>query len=208
MENYFQSYQEPVDDNPRLWYTTTRDFQSFAPAKVFFEPGYTVRYGVLLKDGARYALLHEDSRQSIAQLRVAFANSPLGPWGAASEALGVAPAERVKIALVGDSTVAEGGGWGPGFRESFSPEVEVLNFARNGRSSKSFRDEGLWTPALESQSSYVLIQFGHNDVPGKGADRETDAATTFSANMARYVDEARCGGRDSRYWLLPLCGAI
>jgi pectinesterase len=193
-ENYFQSYQEPVEDNPRLWYTTTSDFKTFAPAKVFFEPGYTVRYAVILKDGPRYALLHEDSRQSMAQLRVSFAASLLGPWGAASETLGVGAPERVKIALVGDSTVAEGGGWGPGFRDSFGPEVEVLNFARNGRSSKSFRDEGLWTPAVESQASYVLIQFGHNDVPGKGADRETDPTTTFRANMGRFADEARAAG--------------
>jgi pectinesterase len=193
-ENYFQSYQEPVEDNPRLWYTTTSDFKTFSPAKVFFEPGYTVRYGVILKDGSRYALLHEDSRQSIAQLRVSFSISPLGPWGAVSETLGVSALERVKIALVGDSTVAEGGGWGPGFRESFGPEVEVLNFARNGRSSKSFRDEGLLAPAVEAHANYVLIQFGHNDVPGKGADRETEPGTTFRANMARYVDEARSAG--------------
>jgi lysophospholipase L1-like esterase len=38
----------------------------------------------------------------------------------------------------------------------------------------------------------VLVQFGHNDMPGKGADRETDPAT-YRANMARYVD-ARAAG--------------
>src|SRR5260221_13730511 len=67
----------------------------------------------------------------------------------------------VKIALAGDSTVAEGGGWGPGFQAMFGPEVKVLNFARNGRSSQSFRDEGQWAPAVAARPDYVLIQFGH-----------------------------------------------
>src|SRR5947209_12912404 len=100
----------------------------------------------------------------------------------------------VRIVLVGDSTVNDEGGWGPGFRASFGPNVEVINLAKNGRSSKSFRDEGLWAPALAAEPNYILIQFGHNDVPGKGPDRETDAKTTYRENMARYVDEARAAG--------------
>jgi lysophospholipase L1-like esterase len=105
------------------------------------------------------------------------------------------PYERARIVLVGDSTVAGGGGWGPGFAASFnSAEVEVINRAKNGRSSKSFRDEGLWEPVRSLHPDYVLIQFGHNDGPGKGPERETDATTTYRDNMARYADEARAAG--------------
>jgi lysophospholipase L1-like esterase len=105
-----------------------------------------------------------------------------------------APSGAVRIVLVGDSTVNDQGGWGPGFRASFGPQVEVVNLAKNGRSSKSFRDEGLWAPALEGKPGYVLIQFGHNDGPGKGAARETDAATTYRENLSRYIDETRAAG--------------
>jgi len=100
----------------------------------------------------------------------------------------------VRIVLVGDSTVAPQNGWGPGFAASFNPSVEVLNHAMNGRSSKSFRAENRWEPALAAKADYVLIQFGHNDCPGKGPDRETDAATTFRDNLRRYVREARAAG--------------
>lgn len=100
----------------------------------------------------------------------------------------------VRIVLVGDSTVNDEGGWGTGFRASLPPGAEVVNLARNGRSSKSFRDEGLWARALAATPDYVLIQFGHNDVPGKGPERETDAATTYRENLARYVEEARAIG--------------
>ena len=96
---------------------------------------------------------------------------------------GAALAAPVRVALVGDSTVADDGGWGPGFRAGFGPPVETINFAANGRSSKSFRAEKRWEPVLAAKPDYVLIQFGHNDVPGKGPDRETDAATTFRQNL-------------------------
>jgi len=100
----------------------------------------------------------------------------------------------VKIALVGDSTVNDQGGWGPGFRGSFGPDVTVLNFALNGRSSKSFRDEGAWKAVVDARPEYILIQFGHNDGPGKGPERETDPRTTFRANLIRFIEEARAIG--------------
>lgn len=109
-------------------------------------------------------------------------------------ALPVLCAPPVVIALVGDSTVNDEGGWGPGFQSSFGPGVEVLNFALNGRSTKSFRDEGRWEPVLRSKPSYVLIQFGHNDNPGKGPARETVAGTTYRANLLRYIEEATAAG--------------
>ena len=40
----------------------------------------------------------------------------------------------------------------------------------------------------------MLIQFGHNDQPGKGPERETSPETTFREYMSRYVDEARWAG--------------
>lgn len=101
---------------------------------------------------------------------------------------------RVRLVLVGDSTVAEDSGWGPGFRRLADEKVDVLNFAANGRSSKSFIDEGLWAKALAARGQYYLIQFGHNDEPGKGPERETDPKTTYRAFMTRYVDESRAIG--------------
>jgi lysophospholipase L1-like esterase len=104
------------------------------------------------------------------------------------------PASRTRIVLVGDSTVTDDSGWGSGFRHLALDSVEVVNLAANGRSSKSYIDEGRWKEALERRGNYYLIQFGHNDEPGKGPDRETDPATTFRANIVRYVDEARGAG--------------
>jgi pectinesterase len=104
------------------------------------------------------------------------------------------PAKKIRIVLVGDSTVNDEGGWGYGFKQFLTSDVECTNTAANGRSSKSFITEGRWQKALDLKGDYYLIQFGHNDEPGKGPDRETDPATTYPQNLARYVDDVRAIG--------------
>ncbi len=100
----------------------------------------------------------------------------------------------VRIVLVGDSTVTDDSGWGAGFKQLVTAQVEVVNTAANGRSSKSFIDEGRWAEALAKRGQFYLIQFGHNDELGKGPERETDPKTTYRSNMGRYVDDARAIG--------------
>jgi pectinesterase len=104
------------------------------------------------------------------------------------------PDHKVRIVLVGDSTVTDKSGWGLGFKEFLNDGAECLNTSSGGRSSKSFIDEGKWTNALALKGDYYLIQFGHNDEPGKGPERETSPDTTFTTNMTRYVVEARAIG--------------
>jgi pectinesterase len=104
------------------------------------------------------------------------------------------PDHKVRIVLVGDSTVTDKSGWGLGFKEFLNDGAECINASSGGRSSKSFIDEGKWTNALALKGDYYLIQFGHNDEPGKGPERETSPDTTFTANMTRYVVEARAIG--------------
>lgn len=102
-----------------------------------------------------------------------------------------------KIVLVGDSTTAVQGGWGPSFcAQHVTSFLSCLNLARGGRSTSNYRAEGSWEIALHELRSgryrqvYVLIQFGHNDQPGKPG-RSTDLTTEFPANLRRYVAEAR-----------------
>jgi lysophospholipase L1-like esterase len=100
----------------------------------------------------------------------------------------------VKIVLVGDSTVNAEGGWGKGFCAIMTPNVTCINEALNGRSSKSFIDEGAWAKALADKGDYYLIQFGHNDMKGKGPERETEPETTYAANIRRYIRDTRAIG--------------
>jgi lysophospholipase L1-like esterase len=101
--------------------------------------------------------------------------------------------EPFKIVLVGDSTVATGGGWGPGFCATLTPNVTCVDDARNGRSTKSFIDEGLWAKALDERGQYYFVQFGHNDQK-PNPKLHSDPDTGYSDNLRRYIADARAIG--------------
>src|SRR5262245_34570880 len=75
-------------------------------------------------------------------------------------------AKKLRIVLVGDSTVTDTGGWGRAFAALLKPGAECVNLARSGSSSKSYYDQGYWRHALAQKPEFILIQFGHNDQPG------------------------------------------
>lgn len=62
----------------------------------------------------------------------------------------------------------------------------------NGRSTKSFQDEGLWEPVNAGLQSgdFLLIQFGHNDEKADPA-RHTDPDTTFKDNLRLFIRTAQ-----------------
>ncbi len=106
----------------------------------------------------------------------------------------------VRIILVGDSTMAVRSGWGPGFSKDLAPEVTFLNMAKGGRSSGSYRAEGSWAKVIDVlqsnanfKATYVLIQFGHNDQPGKPG-RSTNLTNEFPANIRQYVTDVVSNG--------------
>jgi pectinesterase len=100
----------------------------------------------------------------------------------------------VKIALIGDSTVTDESGWGKAFADRFNDDVVTLNFAQNGRSARSWYDEDHLPAVLDAQPDYVLIQFGHNDQPGKGPERETDPATSYRDYLKVYIEALKAIG--------------
>jgi len=101
---------------------------------------------------------------------------------------------KTRVVLAGDSTVTDKAGWGAAFAKLLGPDAECINFAGGGQSSKSFRDTGNWKKVIDSKPVFVLIQFGHNDMPGKGPKRETDPETTYRQNLIRFIEEARAIG--------------
>jgi lysophospholipase L1-like esterase len=99
----------------------------------------------------------------------------------------------VKIILIGDSTVASEGGWGPGFCAVMTPNVTCIDDAKNGRSTKSFFAEGLWDKAIAEHGDYYLIQFGHNDQK-VNSPKVYASIPDYMANLKRMVAEVRAIG--------------
>ena len=110
-----------------------------------------------------------------------------------------APRKKIKLWLIGDSTMSVKDkraypetGWGMPFVVFFDSTVSVSNHAKNGRSTKSFLEEGLWKPVLENlqNGDYVFIQFGHNDEVKEKVGRYT-TPQEFKNNLQRYVNDTR-----------------
>ena len=109
----------------------------------------------------------------------------------------------LRVFLIGDSTCATKDlakqnperGWGQMFQPLFDGTVTVENHAVNGRSTKSFRDEGRWDPILSrlQAGDYVFIQFGHNDQKVQDSSRYS-APAQYAENLRRYVRETRAKG--------------
>ena len=105
-----------------------------------------------------------------------------------------------RIYFIGDSTMATKNGYGDAVCAWLKDKAECFNLAKNGRSSKSFKEEGLWDQAVQKMKNnpnnlnqWVLIQFGHNDQPGKPG-RSTDLSSEYPLNLENYVLDVRAVG--------------
>lgn len=87
-------------------------------------------------------------------------------------------------------------GWGQMLREELVDKAGFANHAQNGRSSKSFIDEGRWQKLLEGVSAgdFVIIQFGHNDEKEKSPERYAPARGLYRENLIRFVNDVRAKG--------------
>ena len=106
------------------------------------------------------------------------------------------------IHLMGDSTMAEKDlpkageerGWGMMFQNFLDPEaVKVVNYAQNGRSTKSFIDLGLWDKVYSAvkPGDYVFIEFGHNDAKADDPVRYAPAYGAYQENLRTFIDGVR-----------------
>jgi hypothetical protein len=68
--------------NHRLYSVTTKDWKSFTPEKLWFDPGFNCIDATLVRVGKRWIMVFKDERRNPLQkrLRIAFSDSPEGPW--------------------------------------------------------------------------------------------------------------------------------
>ena len=121
--------------------------------------------------------------------------------------IGAAARPEVHVYLVGDSTMADKPtpdvnperGWGQLLPQFFDERVAVHNHAVNGRSTKSFIDEGKWSAVVRSLKAgdYVFIEFGsfrRRRHRGRSSRRPRPSRRPFAAPTIR---ARRRGGRRS-----------
>ncbi|OJW15633.1 MAG: beta-galactosidase [Planctomycetales bacterium 71-10] len=81
----FPEGEKTGDDgyNHRTYFTTTKDFLTFTPSKLFYDPGFNSIDSTIVRDGDRYAMFIKDETRTppAKNIRVAFADAPAGPYG-------------------------------------------------------------------------------------------------------------------------------
>jgi lysophospholipase L1-like esterase len=109
------------------------------------------------------------------------------------------PQKKITVWLIGDSTMANKEvkawpetGWGMPFSYFFDSSVVVDNRAKNGRSTRTFISEGLWSSVVDhiQPGDYVFMEFGHNDESKEKVDRYT-SPEDYRANLVRFITETR-----------------
>ena len=133
----------------------------------------------------------------------ALAAVPLAVAASAPAFAAPAPRRHRTLYIAGDSTAAQKytdakpeTGWGMALPFFLGQGLEVANHAVNGRSSKSFVDEGRLDVILEAirPGDLLLIQFAHNDEKSADPTRYTEPWTTYQDYLRQYVDGARARG--------------
>ncbi len=83
----FEKGIEPEDNNQRMYYTVTSDFNTFEPTQLFSDPGFSIIDAVIVKKAKKdYVLVLKDNTRPNRNLKVAFAKDPLGPYEQVSAA--------------------------------------------------------------------------------------------------------------------------
>ena len=108
--------------------------------------------------------------------------------------------DPITVYLAGDSTMAPKlenkrpeTGWGEALQDYFDRDVvRISNHARNGRSTRTFIEEGRWQAIVDSlkPGDYVFLQFGHNDQSKDKPDRYT-SPDDYRRNLIRFVNDVR-----------------
>ena len=83
----FPKGEEPEDNNHRLYYTTTRDFKTFAKTALFLDPGFSSIDAMIVRRSlGKYVLVFKDNTRPQRNIKVAFADRAAGPYGNVSAA--------------------------------------------------------------------------------------------------------------------------
>lgn len=141
------------------------------------------------------------SRRQLTAAALAAVPAALAVPGPARAAGHRSPARTLHIA--GDSTAAQKyadeapeTGWGMALPFFLGHRVTVADHAVNGRSSKSFVDEGRLAAVLSviRPHDVLLVQFAHNDEKRDDPARYTEPWTTYQDHLRLYVEGARARG--------------
>ena len=196
----FPDNLEPHDNNHRMYYTTTRDFETFTPTKLFFDPGFSVIDCTIVRYADGYVLVLKDNSRRQLNLRVAFGGKPVGPWRDVSEPFTRQFTEGPSVLKVGDDWII----YFDAYREGVYGAVKTRDF-------KSFTDithEVSFPPAhkhgtvlrMARKEVENLQKVGAQQVPGVRLPLVTSLSKEVVAKRLAAIDRVAQTGPFQPAW--------
>lgn len=123
---------------------------------------------------------------------------PIHIYMAGDSTMALKPRYKTVIDSISGDSIAEEfpeRGWGQMLPEFFNQKVVIEDLAQNGRSSRTFIEQGWWDKIMGGvqKGDYVVIQFGHNDSAIDRPDKYT-SPEEYIKNLSRFVDDVRMKG--------------
>ena len=152
----FKKGIEDEDNNHRMYYTTTKDFKTFSPAKLFIDPGFSVIDAVIVKRSpGDFVLVLKDNTRPNRNLKVAFGKTALGPWSDASEPFTGSFTEGPSVTKVGDEWII----YFDSYRDKRYGSVKTSDF-------KTFKDSFSLTDVPEGHKHGTIFKAKKSIVKG------------------------------------------
>ncbi|MDF1825575.1 MAG: glycoside hydrolase family 43 protein [Verrucomicrobiales bacterium] len=106
-ETFTKPAVKGVKASHRMYLTTTKDFKTYSPTELFYDDGYNCIDAFIVRDEERerYVMVLKDEEkfpEPRKDLRIAFAESPFGPWGESSDPISPHWVEGQSLLKVGD----------------------------------------------------------------------------------------------------------
>lgn len=99
----FENGVEEEKNNHRLYYITTKDFETISETKLLYDPGFSVIDAVIVKRAKNdYVMVLKDNTRPNRNLKIAFSESPTGEYSSASEAFTEGFVEGPTVTKVND----------------------------------------------------------------------------------------------------------
>lgn len=100
----FDLGQEELKNNHRLFYVTTKDFETFSETKLLIDPGFSSIDATLVKRAPQdYVMVFKDNTRPNRNLKVAFASDVEGPYHTVSEPFTASYCEGPTVAQSGEN---------------------------------------------------------------------------------------------------------
>lgn len=191
---------EERNNNHRMYFAATRDFETFTPAELFCEPGFSVIDAVPVRHQDHYKLVLKDNTRPVRALRVAEGDTPVGPWRNVSEPFTAHLTEGPTVQRVGDRWLIYFDAYGAKeYGVVATKDFETFEDISNEASFPEGHKHGTVEMVTQKELDY-LLRVGKEQFPGRRMPMPIPMAQEEIDRRLAEIDKAAAQGPFEPTW--------